>query len=182
MILGYGAAQWVVGLVLLQRLVELGLARRNTRALLAAGGVEHGEGHYPAMVAMHGAWLASLALAVGPATPVDPWLFGAFLAIQPLRVWTMASLGRFWTTRIIVVPGAPPVRRGPYRWLRHPNYVVVALELALVPAAVGLWWLAGAATLANVAMMRVRIAAENAVLDRSKTATPPPPPARPRGG
>jgi methyltransferase len=163
-ILGYGAAQWVVGLVLLQRLVELGIARRNTKALLAAGGVEHGEGHYPAMVAMHAAWLVALALAVGPETPVNAWLFGAFLAIQPLRVWTMASLGRFWTTRIIVVPGAARVRGGPYRWLRHPNYVVVALELALVPAAVGLWWLAAAATLANAAMMRVRLAAENAAL------------------
>lgn len=164
MILGYGLAQWFVGLVLLQRLVELAIARRNTRALLAAGGVEHGAGHYPAMVALHGAWLAALALAVGPETKVDPGWFAAYLAVQPLRAWTMASLGRFWTTRIITLPGATPVRAGPYRWLRHPNYVVVALELALAPLALGLWGIAAAATIANAAMMRVRLAAEAAAL------------------
>jgi methyltransferase len=168
----WGLAQIVVGLVLLQRLAELHLARRNAAALLAAGGVEHGAEHYPWVVALHALWLTALALAVGPESAVDPWLLGAFLALQPLRVWTLASLGRFWTTRVIVLPGAAPVARGPYRWLRHPNYAIVALELALLPLALGLVWLALAATLANAALMRVRLRVENAALAAAAATAP----------
>ena len=124
-------------LVALQRLGELAVARRNTRRLLAAGAVERGRGHYPLIVALHAAWLASLPLVVPPDRwPSLPWLI-LFLALQPLRAWAISSLGGRWTTRILVLPGAAPVSRGPYRWLRHPNYVVVALEILALPLAFG---------------------------------------------
>jgi len=160
----YGVAQIAVGLVLLQRLLELGYAQRNARRLLEEGGVEHGVEHYPWIVALHGLWLAGLALAVDADTAVNWWFLGAFLALQPLRLWTLLSLGRFWTTRVITLPGAAPVAHGPFRWVRHPNYAIVALELALLPLAFGLWWLALAATVANGAVMRVRLRVENEAL------------------
>src|SRR5690606_40387355 len=103
----------------LQRLSELVIARRNTARLLARGAVEHGAGHYPLIVLLHLAWLASLPLTVPPDRWPDPWLLGAYLLLQPLRYWCIASLGGFWTTRVLVLPGSRPVARGPYRWLGH---------------------------------------------------------------
>lgn len=156
---------WCLALVVAQRLAELALAARNTRALVAAGGVEHGARHYKLIVAQHAAWLLALALLVPWNTrPSLPWL-ALFLAMQPLRVWVLASLGRRWTTRVIVLPGAPPVRRGPYRWLRHPNYVVVAVELLALPAAFGAWGLALVFTASNAALLLlIRIPAEERAL------------------
>jgi methyltransferase len=120
----------VLALVALQRLGELLLAQRNTARLRAEGAVESGRGHYPLLVGLHLAWLAALALLIPADTrPVWP-LLGLFVAAQAARVWVIASLGRFWTTRIIALPGAPLVRRGPYRFIRHPNYLVVAVEIA----------------------------------------------------
>jgi methyltransferase len=156
------------GLLLLatfQRLLELVIASRNTRALLAEGAYEVGRGHYPAIVFLHGAWLVVLwaFLLFGPIV-FQPWAAIAYLAVLGLRAWAMASLGRYWTTRIIVVPSAPQVRKGPYRFLRHPNYVVVVLEVALLPLALGSWPLALGFSIVNAILLFWRIKVENAAL------------------
>src|SRR6056297_3345717 len=112
----FGPPQWIVLAVLAQRLAELVLARRNAARLLAAGGREHGAGHYPLFFAVQGGWLAALFALTPPEAPLQWGWLAAFAALQAGRVWVIASLGRFWTTRIVTVPGAPLVRRGPYRW------------------------------------------------------------------
>lgn len=154
----------LVALIVLQRLVELVIARINTRNLRAAGGIEHGAGHYPVMVALHVAWLASLVVFVPADAALDPLLFGLFLVLQAGRAWVIVSLGRYWTTRVITLPGAPLVKRGPYRWLRHPNYLVVVGEIAVVPLIAGAWEIALAFSTANAALLWHRIRVENAVL------------------
>lgn len=154
----------VIVLVAVQRLAELAYAQRNTRRLLAAGGREIGAGHYPLIVALHALWLLSLAVFVPPAQPVDWGLLAVFLLLQGLRLWIIASLGRFWTTRIITLPGAPLVRRGPYRFLKHPNYLVVAAEIAVLPLAFGAWQIALVFSIANAALLAWRIRCEEAAL------------------
>ncbi len=156
----------LVGLVAVQRLAELALARRNRRWLLARGGVEAGSGHYRWMVALHAAFLPACVLEVWLLErPFRPGLGGAMLALllaaMALRYWAIATLGRRWTTRIVVLPVEPLVRRGPYRWLRHPNYLAVAVELAALPLVHGAWWTAVGFGLANGVLLRVRIGAEN---------------------
>ncbi len=141
-------ALWAVLLVSLQRLGEVFYARHNTRRLLTEGGRETGAGHYPPLVALHGAWLAWLwFLAAGD--PALQWTYlAAYGALQPARIWTMASLGRHWTTRIVTISGRPLVRRGPYRFCRHPNYLIVAAEIVAMPLALDDW--AGAALFSAV--------------------------------
>lgn len=156
----------LVALVVLQRLIELMIARTNTRKLRAAGGIEHGAGHYPVMVALHIAWLASLIVFVPADAGLDPALFVLFLLLQLARVWVIVSLGRCWTTRVIVVPGAAKVTRGPYRWLRHPNYMIVVAEIALLPLIAGAWQIALAFSIANAVLLWHRIRIEDAGLGR----------------
>jgi methyltransferase len=159
-----GWAQALVALVLLQRLGELWFAARNTRRLRAAGAVEHGAAHYPLIVGLHGAWLASLFFLIPGDKAPDIWLLGIFALLQFGRIWVVASLDSYWTTRIMVLPDHPRVRRGPYRFLRHPNYVVVALEIAVLPLAFGAWGLALAFTVLNAAVLAVRIRSEERAL------------------
>ena len=149
----------IMALVTLQRLGELVIARRNTARLLARGAVEHGAGHYPAMIALHASWLAALWLSVGE-RPVNLVLLALFGVLQLLRVWVLSMLGPRWTTRIIVLPGAPLVARGPFRWISHPNYSIVIAEIAVLPLAFGLVWIALVWTLLNAAMLYVRVGAE----------------------
>jgi methyltransferase len=146
-----------------QRLAELAIARRNTAALLARGAVEHGAGHYPAIVALHAAWIASLAW-FGWDQPVYPGWLAVFAVLQLLRVWVLVTLGPRWTTRIIVT-GEPLVRRGPFRLLPHPNYAVVVAEIAAAPLVLGLTWVAVVFSVLNLALLLlVRIPAEEAAL------------------
>ena len=157
----------IAGLLLatLQRLIELFIANRNTRALLAEGAYEVGRGHYPAIVFLHTAWLVTLwAFLLAGLTQFAPWAAIAYLAVQGLRLWTLLSLGRYWTARIIVVPDAPLVRKGPYRFIRHPNYLVVVLEIALLPLAVGSWPLALGFSIVNAIVLAWRIRAEEMTL------------------
>ncbi|MFQ5984792.1 MAG: isoprenylcysteine carboxyl methyltransferase family protein [Alphaproteobacteria bacterium] len=154
----------VVAFILLARLVELGLAARNTRRLLGRGGYEVGARHYPLFFILHGGWLVALLATVDSATPAELPFLGGFLLLQPVRVWIIASLGERWTTRVIVVPGAPLVRKGPYRYLRHPNYLVVACEIALVPLTFGAWEIAALFSVLNLALLRHRIRVEEAAL------------------
>lgn len=153
----------LLAFVTAQRLGELVLARRNTRRLLARGAVEAGAGHYPFIVALHAAWLAGLWLLAWDRT-VNLWLLAVFVGLQALRIWIIASLGERWTTRIITLPGQPLIRRGPYRFLSHPNYVVVAAEIFVLPTAFGLVWFALLFSALNAAMMAVRISSETRAL------------------
>ena len=155
----------ILALVTLQRLGELWLAQRNTRQLLASGAREYGSGHYPLIVLVHGLWLASLWW-LAPYRPVSLFWLALFVILEIGRIWVLASLGRRWTTRIIVLPGEPLVRRGPYRFVNHPNYVVVTGEIAILPLVFGLWQIALLFTLLNAAVLTVRIREENRALDR----------------
>lgn len=158
------AAIVILALVTLQRLIELRLSHRNTKRLLADGAVEHGAGHYAFIVALHMIWLAALWW-WAPGRPIHWWLLGIFVLLQLARVWVIASLGPRWTTRIIVPSEAPLVRSGPYRYLDHPNYVIVALEIAVLPLVFGLVELALLFSLLNAAMLWVRIRTENMALE-----------------
>ena len=153
----------ILGFVTLQRLVELLIAERNSKRLLAEGAREHAAGHYPFLVAIHMAWLAALWW-WAPGQPVDLALLMIFAALQIGRTWVIATLGRRWTTRIIVLPDAPLVRAGPYRYLSHPNYVIVTGEIAVLPLVFGLWKIALVFTILNLAILAVRIPQENKAL------------------
>ena len=155
----------VVGFLVVQRLAELGLARRNHRALLARGAVEVGRGHYPAMVALHAGWLLALPATIDPRTAVSLPLLAVFVLLECGRVWVIATLGSRWTTRIVVLPGAAPIRGGPYRYVRHPNYVIVCGEMAVVPLMFGAWILAVAASVLNLLVLRARLRVENRALE-----------------
>lgn len=156
-----------VGAVAALRLAELAYAARNRRRLLARGGREVGARHYPLLVALHAGWLAAMVAFVPPETVPNGPLLGLFAALQALRLWVIVSLGARWTTRIVVVPGAPLVRRGPYRWLRHPNYWVVATEIVVLPAAFGAWALALVFGALNLLLLRHRIGVEERALGLS---------------
>jgi methyltransferase len=160
----------LVALIVVQRLIELAIARVNTRRLRAAGGIEHGAAHYPLIVALHAAWLASLIVFVPAGAVIDPVLLGVFVALQLGRVWVLTTLGRYWTTRIVTVPGVPLVRRGPFRLVRHPNYLIVAAEIVVVPLIAGAWELALVFGLANAAVLAWRIRIEDRALAERRDA------------
>jgi len=149
----------ILALVTLQRLGELALARRNTARLLARGGVETGAGHYPLIVALHAGWLGGL-WALGWDRPAGLGSLAVYGVLQVLRIWTLASLGERWTTRIISLPDEPLVRRGPYRFFPHPNYAVVAGEIAVLPLVFGLPLYAAVFSVLNALVLTVRISAE----------------------
>lgn len=161
---------WVLAFVVLQRLAELAWASRNTKRLLARGAQEHGARHYPLFVLLHASWLAAIALTV-PADAVPAWpLLALFGILQLGRVWVIASLGPYWTTRVITLDDAPLVRRGPFRFLRHPNYWIVAAEIAVLPLAFGAWPVAAIWSLLNAALLRHRIRIEEEALQPRHTA------------
>jgi methyltransferase len=162
--LGFGWPQALVTLVALQRLGELWLSRRNGRRLLAEGALELGARHYPLIVGLQVLWLVTLFLATPPEAPLHPFWLAAYLLLQVLRAWVIASLGRFWTTRVYHLQDVPLVRRGPYRWLRHPNYVVVAAETVVLPLVVGLWWASALFGALQMALLFWRVKVEDAAL------------------
>jgi methyltransferase len=152
-----------------ERVAELAVSGRNARRLLARGAVEAGRGHYPAMVAFHVALLlacfAEPALLPGRWPVSATWTAAALVLLaQGLRWWVVATLGGRWTTRVLVLPGAAPIRSGPYRWLRHPNYLAVAVEVLALPLATGAWRTALVATALDAVLLRVRIRAEERAL------------------
>ena len=153
----------ILALVTAQRLGELILARRNTKALLARGGVERAAEHYPLIVGLHAAWLGGLWVLAWDRPASLVWL-AIYLMLQGLRAWVLLSLGSRWTTRIIVIPGEAQVRKGPYRFIAHPNYLVVAAEIAVLPLTLGLVTYAIVFSLLNASMLWLRIRAEDAAL------------------
>lgn len=160
---GLGEGAWLIAFLVAQRLAELVFAQGNTRRLRAAGAAEFGAPHYPLIVALHAGWLLALWL-FGSGHDVNRGWLAVFVALQAARLWVIASLGRRWTTRVIVLPGASPVASGPYRWLRHPNYLIVAAEIAVVPLALGLPLIALVFSGINAVLLAWRIRVENRAL------------------
>jgi methyltransferase len=154
----------IIAFVALERVVEVLISLRNTRALMARGAVEHGAGHYPVIVALHVAWFAAMILCLPRPMEIRWGWIAAFAALQVARAWTMASLGRWFSTRIVTIAGAPLVARGPYRFMRHPNYAIVAGEIAVLPLAFGEWEIALVFSILNAAMLAWRIRIEDRAL------------------
>ena len=154
----------IVGFLVFQRLVELVIAQRNHRALAARGAIEFGRRHYPALVALHAGWLVALLVTIDPKTPVSIPLLVVFVLLECGRVWVIVTLGSRWTTRIMVVPGAKRIRSGPYRYVNHPNYLIVCGEIAVVPLMFGAWGLAAIASVLNLLALRTRVQTENRAL------------------
>jgi methyltransferase len=161
MSLGWDSA--LLAFLTIQRLIELWWAKRNEARLLAAGGIEYGRSHLPLIILFHAAWMGGLWL-LAHDRPINVLFFAMFVILQVARLWVLLTLGRRWTIRIIVLPGERLVARGPYRFLRHPNYAVVSGEIAIVPLALGLPLYALLFTALNAAVLAVRITAENAAL------------------
>ena len=157
------AAEVILAIVTLQRLGELVWARHNTARLLARGAREIGAAHYPLIVVMHAGWLVALWI-FGHAQPINAPALVCYIALQALRIWVMRTLGGRWTTRILVLPGEPLIARGPYRYLSHPNYAVVAGEIALLPLAINLPLLALIFTVLNAVVLTIRIRVESRAL------------------
>jgi methyltransferase len=162
------SAELILALVTLQRAAELVISSRNTSKLRARGAIEVAPGHYPLIVAVHAAWLISLWI-FGHDRPLNIVALLIYVVLQGVRIWVMWTLGARWTTRIIILPGEPLVRCGPYRLLPHPNYAVVAGEIALLPLALGLPRLALIFTVLNATVLFIRIRAENRALTASRT-------------
>jgi methyltransferase len=156
-------AEFILGVVTLQRAGELVVSRYNTRKLLARGAVEMSPRHYPLIVAVHTTWLISLWI-LGRDQPVNIVALSGYLLLQGFRFWVIRTLGPRWTTRIIILPEQPLVLAGPYRFLSHPNYAVVAGEIALLPLALNLPLLAVIFTILNAAVLAIRIRAEDRAL------------------
>jgi methyltransferase len=165
--MAFGGGSILLAFLTAQRLAELWWARHNEARLLASGGIEYGMSHLPLIVLLHAAWLVGL-WALAYDRPVEPIFLALFVVLQLARLWVMATLGRRWTIRIIVIPGERLAARGPYRFLRHPNYAVVCGEIAVVPLALGLPIYALVFSILNAAVLAIRITAENAVLGTAK--------------
>ena len=156
---------WIIlGLVAAQRLGELLYSRRNEARLRACGAVEVGAGHFPLFFVVHGGWLVALAVTISPATAINGWWLGLFVLAQMARVWVLVSLGAYWTTRILTLPDAPLVVTGPFRWLRHPNYTVVVVEIAALPMVFSNLTIAITFSILNALLLVHRIRLENAML------------------
>jgi methyltransferase len=155
---------WTLALVALQRLFELAYARRNAERLRRLGGIEADAEGYPFFVMLHAGWLASLAAFVPAEAPPFWSLLGLFALLQLGRLWVILSLGAYWTTRIISVPGAPLVRTGPFRYFRHPNYLLVIAEMAVLPLAFGAVTIATTCSALNLMLIARRIRIEDSLL------------------
>lgn len=151
-----------IGFIIIQRLSELVIAKRNTASLLAKGAYEVGASHYPVMVMMHSTWIACLVIFGYDETVAFGWL-AVFAILQLLRVWILASLGGRWTTRIIILE-EPLVVRGPFKYFSHPNYILVVAEIIVAPMVLDLVWMAVIFTVLNAAMLWVRIGVEHKAL------------------
>lgn len=158
----------ILSYVIAQRLCELWIARRNTAALLAEGGREVAPEHYPLLVTLHATWLTGLVI-LSFGRSISLWALILFALVQVLRFWTLGTLGRRWTTRIIVVPGETLIAGGPFRYVSHPNYLVVIAELLLLPLVFGLPLYAAVFSALNAAVLTVRISAEERALAPSRS-------------
>ncbi|MFD2866225.1 isoprenylcysteine carboxyl methyltransferase family protein [Mucilaginibacter antarcticus] len=154
-----------ISLLILQRLSELYISRQNEKWLLANGAVQYGQSHYPFMVGMHTAFIISLLFEYNwrSGTNISWGFLIAFLLVLAFKFWALSSLGKYWNTKIYRIPNVYPVKKGPYKIFKHPNYMEVVCEIALIPLVFGLFFTAIIFTLLNAAMLYVRISAENKV-------------------
>jgi methyltransferase len=159
-----GWPQIIVTLVALQRVWELARSRRNTARLRSLGAIEYGARHYPFIVLLHGSWLAAIFLAASADSHIALVWLSAFIVLQAARIWVLISLGNRWSTRVLVKPRAALVASGPYRWLRHPNYVIVIAEFAVLPMVFGEVELALTFSLLNALLIAHRIRVEDSAL------------------
>ena len=158
----------IIGFVVCQRLIELWLSHRNTTRLIADGGKEVGQRHYPLFIALHTTWLLAMIVSIDQNSQViSGWVF-IFFTLQAARIWVIRSLGQYWTTRIITVPNRPLIRIGPYRYCRHPNYMIVAGEIASLPLAFGAWELALIFSALNSVLTVYRIRLEDCTLNERR--------------
>lgn len=157
-------AYLIIGLVVLQRLAELPYSARNTKRLLASGATEYGRKHYPLFIVLHASWLLAIVVFLPSHPPIYLGPLIGYAALEVLRIWVVLSLGSYWTTRVISMPKAPLVRKGPYRFLRHPNYWIVVGEVALLPLVFGEVAVSAIFSLLNAALLFWRIRVENAAL------------------
>ncbi len=157
-----------ISIVIFQRVVEIIIANRNAKWMINQGGYEVGREHYKYIVLLHTFFFLSLLLEVSVSRPsftswvIAPFVF--FLLAQIGRVWALSSLGSFWNTRIMVLPGAKVIAKGPYRYMRHPNYVIVAMEILLLPLIFQAYWTAFIFSLLNALVLKVRIKVEEQAL------------------
>ena len=156
----------IIGAVALQRILELIYSARNAGPLRARGAIEVGAGHYPVLVAVHVAWIVALFAGVDADTAIQPLWLALYLLLQLGRAWVLITLGGYWTTRLFHLENVPTIQGGPYRFLRHPNYLVVVGEIAVLPMVFGLWHIAVTFSLMNGAVLLWRIRIENRFLDR----------------
>ena len=163
----------VVFLVALERLAEVAWAAHNTKALLAKGGYEAGRAHYPFFILLHAGWLAAILWAASAGLVINWVALAIFAAMQPLRLWVLMTLGERWSTRILILPGAPLVQAGPYKYVRHPNYMVVIVEIAALPIAFGEWGVAFVFTVLNAMLLAWRIKVEEEALAPLRSLTNP---------
>lgn len=158
----------IIIFIICQRIVELIIAKRNERFLLSLGAFEVGKNHYPYMIAMHVSFFISLIIEVlifnRSISKSFPFLLLLFLLVQVLRIWCIVSLGKFWNTKIIILPGANVLRKGPYLFMRHPNYFVVTMEFILIPFMFQAYFTAITFTFLNIWMLSIRIPLEEKVL------------------
>jgi methyltransferase len=156
------------GLLAMERMLELLIARSNEQWILRGGGKEQAGSFSRIIFLVHGLWFMSFALEalVRAAVPLIDLrgLAVVALSLQALRYWCIASLGRFWNTKILVLPGAPLIHRGPYRWIKHPNYMIVLIEIPLYPSLFGCWLTAVVFGLLNIWVLKTRISQENLAL------------------
>lgn len=164
MLTALGPAQIAALLVLAQRGAEEIYSQFNTRKLVARGAVEAGREFYPVVAVTHLAWIAAIFLLIPTSAQVSLPLLGLYLVLQVVRYWAIGTLGPYWTHRIFTLPGAPVVRRGPYKWLRHPNYAVTIAETLLLPGVFGAWALGLIMTAVWIAVIRYKIGLEDAAL------------------
>lgn len=164
MLTALGPAQIAALLVLAQRGAEEVYSQYNTRNLIARGAVEAGRDFYPVVAVSHLAWIAAIFLLIPASAPASMPLLGLYLVLQVVRYWVIGTLGPYWTHRIFTLPGAPVVRRGPYKWLRHPNYAVTIAETLLLPGVLGTWALGLIMTAIWIAVIRYKIGIEDVAL------------------
>jgi methyltransferase len=164
----FGVPQLAALLILLQRGLEELYSAHNTKKLLDRGAKESGQSFYPVVAVTHLGWIAGLFFIIPADAPTYWPLIAAYLILQGVRYWVIANLGPYWTHRIITLPGDPLVRRGPYKYLRHPNYVITLIETALLPLAFGAWAFAAIMTAIWAVVLRYKIELEDAALDERR--------------
>jgi methyltransferase len=154
-----------IAFLIVQRLSELYISRRNEKWLLENGAIQYGQTHYPYMVVMHTLFLLSIVAEYywrsGP--PISWIALASFLIVLSFKFWALSSLGKYWNTKIYRIPGVSPVKKGPYKFLKHPNYMEVVCEIAIIPLVFHLYYTAIVFTLLNAIMLTVRIKVENKV-------------------